>query len=203
MKERPLLFLTNLSAELKRRKVYPTLVAYSLAAWVLLQVGEVTFAPLGLPEWVMTSLVILVILGFPVVLALSWVFDIKTTVPKTVTSETAVGSTATPSIAVLPFTDMSPGNDQQYFCEGIAEEILNSLMKIPQLHVAARMSSFQFREATGDIRSIGTELGVKAVLEGSVRNRATTCASPCNWLKWLMVTNSGPGVLTKDSKIFL
>jgi adenylate cyclase len=169
MKKRLLSFVSNLLPELRRRKVYPVLVAYALVAWVLLQIGEVTFTPLGLPEWVMTSLVVLVILGFPVVLTLAWVFDIKLTEPAEIVPQETNTDTELPSVAVLPFADMSPDNDQTYFCEGIAEEILNALTRIPQLQVAARMSSFQYHEGAGDIRDIGKELGVGAVLEGSVR----------------------------------
>ena len=74
-----------------------------------------------------------------------------------------------PSIAVLPFADMSPGKDQDYFCDGIAEEILNALTRIRNLHVAARTSSFQFKNAALDTREIADRLGVSAILEGSVR----------------------------------
>ncbi len=74
-----------------------------------------------------------------------------------------------PSIAVLPFVDMSQGKDQDYFCEGMAEEILTSLSEISGLRVAARTSTFQFRGANQDIRRIGQALGVNNVLEGSVR----------------------------------
>ena len=73
------------------------------------------------------------------------------------------------SIAVLPFTDMSEKKDQEYFADGMAEEILNLLAKIPGLKVIARTSSFQFKGKTNDLRSIGTQLGVAYVLEGSVR----------------------------------
>jgi len=69
----------------------------------------------------------------------------------------------------LPFVDMSPEQDQGYFCEGVAEEILNALTKIQQLNVAARTSSFQNSASAGDVREIGKELGVKTILEGSVR----------------------------------
>jgi TolB-like protein/Flp pilus assembly protein TadD len=169
MKMRLLSSLSKLSGELKRRRVYPVLVAYALIAWILLQIGEVTFAPLGLPDWVMTSLVVLVIVGFPVVLVLSWVFDIKVTGPAGFVLQKTTTDTELPSVAVLPFADMSADNDQAYFCEGIAEEILNALTKISQLRVAARMSSFQYSEGAGDIRDIGRDLGVGAVLEGSVR----------------------------------
>ncbi|MGW8281687.1 MAG: tetratricopeptide repeat protein [Gemmatimonadota bacterium] len=74
-----------------------------------------------------------------------------------------------PSVAVLPFEDMSAGGDQAYFADGMAEEILNVLAKVPQLQVAARTSSFSYRGSSKDVREIGRELGVGAVLEGSVR----------------------------------
>jgi TolB-like protein/Flp pilus assembly protein TadD len=73
------------------------------------------------------------------------------------------------SIAVLPFTDMSERGDQAYFADGVAEEILNLLAQVRGLHVAARTSSFAFRESLDDIRSIGRLLNVRTVLEGSVR----------------------------------
>ena len=73
------------------------------------------------------------------------------------------------SIAVLPFVDMSPARDQDYLCEGLAEELINALTHIDGLRVAARTASFQFRSAGADIHEIGRQLGVGALLEGSVR----------------------------------
>ena len=73
------------------------------------------------------------------------------------------------SIAVLPFADMSPARDQDYLCEGLAEELINVLTQIEGLRVAARSSSFQFRSSSADVRAIGARLGVTAVLEGGVR----------------------------------
>lgn len=73
------------------------------------------------------------------------------------------------SIAVLPFADMSPAKDQDYFCEGVAEEILNSLNKIEGLRVASRTSSFLFKKKESDVKEIGKMLNVFSVLEGSVR----------------------------------
>ena len=73
------------------------------------------------------------------------------------------------SVAILPFVDMSPGHDQEYFCDGIAEEIINSLCCIRDLRIASRTSSFQFKGRAADVREIGRALGVGAVLEGSVR----------------------------------
>ncbi len=73
------------------------------------------------------------------------------------------------SIAVLPFTDMSEAKDQEWFCDGIAEEILNALTHLKGVNVAARTSAFSFRGKSDDLRSIGEKLHVTTVLEGSVR----------------------------------
>ncbi len=77
------------------------------------------------------------------------------------------------SIAVLPFTDLSSAHDQEYFSDGLAEEILNELARIPGLKVVARTSAFQFKGKNEDTRSIGRKLGVENVLEGSVRREGT------------------------------
>ena len=74
-----------------------------------------------------------------------------------------------PSIAVLPFTDMSAQKDQDYFCEGMAEDILNALTGIEGLEVAARSMAFRFKGGEHDLREVGDALDVKTVLEGSVR----------------------------------
>ncbi|MCP3998724.1 MAG: protein kinase, partial [bacterium] len=74
-----------------------------------------------------------------------------------------------PSIAILPFADMSPNKDQDYFCDGIAEEIINAISRIENLRVASRTSSFRFKNASLDSREIGDRLGVTKLLEGSVR----------------------------------
>ena len=73
------------------------------------------------------------------------------------------------SIAVLPFTDMSPAKDQDWFCDGIAEEILNALTQLQGLKVAARTSAFSFKGKGDDLRTIGEKLNVATVLEGSMR----------------------------------
>src|SRR5687768_16516585 len=73
------------------------------------------------------------------------------------------------SIAVLPFADMTPARDQEFLADGIAEELLNRLAQVPELRVPARTSSFAFRGAQTDVRTIGRQLNVQAVLEGSVR----------------------------------
>ena len=74
-----------------------------------------------------------------------------------------------PSIAVLAFEDLSPQNDQEYFCDGIAEEIINNLAQMEGIKVSARTSSFAYKGKPEDIRTIGKNLNVQTVLEGSVR----------------------------------
>ncbi len=87
----------------------------------------------------------------------------RTIAPSEDRSETAQ------SIAVLPFADMSPAKDQEYFCDGLAEELINALTRLQGLKVVSRTSAFQFKGQQADIRRIGDQLGVKTVLEGSVR----------------------------------
>lgn len=75
------------------------------------------------------------------------------------------------SVAVLPFHDLSPGGDQEYFSDGLAEELLNALAQLPGLRVPARTSSFAFKGREEDVRAIGEALNVEALLEGSVRKQ--------------------------------
>jgi adenylate cyclase len=75
----------------------------------------------------------------------------------------------TVAIAILPFADLSPDRDQDYFCEGLAEELIDALTQVDGLRVAARSSSFQFRGAAVDVREVGRRFGIGALLDGSVR----------------------------------
>ncbi|MFC1628490.1 protein kinase [Gemmatimonadota bacterium] len=77
--------------------------------------------------------------------------------------------TTAPSIAVMPFKDMSPEQDQEFFCDGMAEEIINALTQVESLPVVARTSAFSFKDREIDIREIGKQLNVEHVLEGSIR----------------------------------
>jgi serine/threonine-protein kinase len=81
----------------------------------------------------------------------------------------AAASKRSPSIAILPFVDMSPAKDQEYFCDGMAEELINALTQIKDLRVIARTSAFSYKGKDVNVREIGRELDVTTVLEGSVR----------------------------------
>lgn len=89
------------------------------------------------------------------------------TVPGTTTVPTTTAGHA--SIAVLPFNDLSPDHDQEYFCDGLADDITAALCRVPGLETAARTSTFSFKGQACDVREIGERLGVATVLEGSVR----------------------------------
>jgi len=91
------------------------------------------------------------------------------TSPACSSAAVTVVDAGTPSIAVLPFADLSPGRDQAWFCEGVAEEIITALAKLQGLRVVARTSAFQFKDQTPDVRHIGHALNVKHLLQGGVR----------------------------------
>jgi adenylate cyclase len=163
-------------AELKRRKVYSVAVAYLVGGFALAQ-GIAQLLPVfDTPMWVVRLLVALIIVGFPVALVLAWCFDV-TRYGIVRTPELALGPQARlepmtsndKSIAVLPFADLSPNRDHDYFSEGIAEEIIVALAKIDNLRVAARRSSFWFKDKNAELGEIARKLNVEHVLEGSVR----------------------------------
>jgi TolB-like protein len=102
-----------------------------------------------------------------IVLALGWYFYGQPSFRKGDVTTPAVAERN--SIAVLPFTNISGKADEDYFSDGMTEELLNVLAKVPQLKVVARTSVFQFKDKGGDIREIGRKLGVTNIVEGSVR----------------------------------
>lgn len=199
-------------AELKRRRVVRAGIAYAVVGWVVLQAAEITFEPLGLPPWALTWTVLGVVLGFPVVLVMSWFFDVSTRgvtrergvtgragaafavamvllavagtawwlygvyaparlqqAAGSATKSTAIGAAPINSVGVLPFTDLSPQRDQGFLADGIAEELLDRLARNEGLKVASRTSSFALRGSSADMRELGRQLGVRWLLEGSLR----------------------------------
>ncbi len=221
--------MTSLLVELKRRNVYKVAFAYLILGWVILQITDVVAPALRLPDWTMSLVTYLGLIGFPFALLFTWAFELtpeglrrSTEVdpsrsitgktgqtlngiiitmlvlavallladrfmvdgkpaansitagkafdqPKRMQADAATASDKPRSIAVLPFVNMSNDPDQEYFADGISEELLNVLAKISELQVAARTSSFAFKGQNQDITDIGKELKVETVLEGSVR----------------------------------
>ena len=210
-------------AELKRRNVFRVALLYLVAAWVILQVAQLLFDVLKLPDWTSRLVLGLLALGFPLALIFSWVYEltpeglkrehevernasitaetarkldlivvgllviaivvvaverfIPRTAPIPAATDAASGASsaeapvqaAAKSIAVLPFADMSAGKDQEYFADGLSEELLNLLAKIPDLRVAARTSAFKFKGEKIDVKEVAQKLNVAHILEGSVR----------------------------------
>jgi adenylate cyclase len=169
-------------AELKRRRVYSVALAYVVVGWALAQGIAQVFPVFDIPNWVVRLTVSLIALGFPVALVLSWFFDLTrygiVRTPDldarsidTVQSlpDAARSDSTEKSIAVLPFNDLSPSKDHAYFGEGIAEELLGALAKVDGLRVAARRSSFWFKDKQAELGEIASKLNVGHVLEGSVR----------------------------------
>ena len=203
--------LQTLIFELRRRSVFRVSGGYLLGIWIMLQVAEVTFEPLRLPEWWMTALTILAVIGLPIVATLAWSYEItpggivldgapegvklpraRRAVAPAIVAGVALMAAVTgvawwrsiemggteaspqvdatnPSIAVLPLVDMSPSGGNSYLGDGLSEELSMRLAQVPGLRVAARTSSFEFKDRNVDVRRIGQSLGVRHVLEGSVR----------------------------------
>jgi len=205
--------LHALFLELRRRSVLKVVGAYLVGMWLVLQVAETTFEPLRLPDWWMTALTILAVVGLPIVTALAWSYEItpggivldsgaphgvrlprarRSLAPAIVLgvalmagvtgyawwltianqpghADRALDDSARPSIAVLPLADMSASGNSGYLGDGLAEELSARLAQIPGLRVAARTSAFEFKDRSVDVRRIGAALGVRHVLEGSVR----------------------------------
>jgi pentatricopeptide repeat protein len=155
--------------------------------------ADVILPALGLPDWTVTLVVVLVGLGLPLAVGLAWAFDMTPAgvvrTPDTASAEdeasakseasveveSAVGTgpalseAGRPAIVVLPFADMSPNADHAYFSDGLTEEIIADLAGVQALSVISRTSAMQFRNTDKDVRTIGRILGVRYVLEGSVR----------------------------------
>lgn len=164
-------------AELKRRRVYTVAVTYAVIGWLLIQVVTQVFPPFEIPNWGERLAIVAIMLGFPIALIFAWIYDITSHgIVRTSDAEPAAtteiaesrGSTEK-SIAVLPFNDLSPAKDHAYFGEGIAEELLGALAKVDGLRVAARRSSFWFKDKEAELGEIASKLNVGHVLEGSVR----------------------------------
>ena len=189
--------LTELLEELRRRRVIRVVLVYLVAAWLIIQVAQATFPALLLPDWTVTLVVILMVVGFPVAVLLAWAYQIEpdrsdhatTSVRYVVDShrkldfviiaslavvvvilayelyrrepamepqvaeirqqgDTAVTEAAPatrPSIGVLPFINLSDDRENEFFADGLAEEILNLLVRVREIDVAARTSSFYFK----------------------------------------------------------
>jgi TolB-like protein len=203
--------------ELKRRKVFRVAAVYAATGFVVVEAADIMLPRLGVPEWAVSLVVVLVVLGLPVALVLAWALEltpdgVRVATPATDPAEpppsllgrrtavlagslvilgtglgagwflsptggpagptvdvAAAGSPGTGSIAVLPFLNMSADPGNEYFAEGIAEELLNVLVRVEGLGVASRTSSFAYKGREIGAVAIARELNVGHILEGIVR----------------------------------
>jgi TolB-like protein/Tfp pilus assembly protein PilF len=199
--------------ELRRRKVTRVAVVYAATAFVVVQAADIMLARLAVPDWAISFIVVLVILGFPVALVLAWALELtpdgvrvttatahpdpaepapsllgKRTVlaagalvilgfglgagwflrPAGVGPEQVSATSSLGSVAVLPFDNFG-ADTEDYFSDGITEDIIAQLTRIPDLTVVSRTSAMRYRNTELTVREIGSQLSVGAVLEGSVR----------------------------------
>ncbi|PKG82224.1 hypothetical protein CXF85_15140 [Colwellia sp. 75C3] len=220
-------------AQLRHRQVFKVATIYAVSAWPLIQIADLAVPALGLPDSVMTTLLQVFLVGFPVSLIFAWLYNftakgivrvksggtpdstpqanIQTTLsvagslalavvvtlacqlwlegqnPQTLQQSPVAVSGQIPiaqeslsinkkeSIAILPFVPFSNDPEDEFFADGMVEELLNLLAKIPDLQVAARTSSFAYKGVSNKtIVEIGRELGVDTILEGSIRKNDTT-----------------------------
>ena len=201
----------SLIEELKRRKVFRVAASYAVVAFIIFQLVEILFPIFNFPQWTQQFVVIIILLGFPIALIFSWVFDktpegfIKTDEVKNMEKKNTENTTASKpfyldgknlylllglviafllgsygsgsfqssvddkSIAVLPFDNFSKSDDDQFFSDGITEDITMNLAKVKDLTVISRTSVMGYKGTTKNIKQISDELGVKYILEGSVR----------------------------------
>ena len=199
--------------ELKRRKVFRVAASYAVVAFIIMQLVEIVFPIFDFPQWTSQFVIILVLIGFPISVILSWVFDrtpqgyIKTESKNKLVKETDVkskksesflknkknwllvagviagiligrfGQTSTTteriindkSIAVLPFDNLGNNEDDEYFADGMTEDILTELSKIKDLLVISRTTIMKYKNSNKSLKEIGKELGVANILEGSIR----------------------------------
>lgn len=163
--------------ELRRRRVVRAMLYYVAAAWVLAQALDLLLDAFEASRY-MRFVVAGLLLGLPVATVLAWMFDLT---PGGIERTAALPAPAVPaaeppedSIAVLPFANLSQEAENEYFSDGLAEEIRNQLARVKGLRVAARSSSSAFKGRNEDVREIGRRLNVAAVLEGGVRRHADT-----------------------------
>jgi TolB-like protein/cytochrome c-type biogenesis protein CcmH/NrfG len=173
--------------ELQKRNVYKVGAAYTVVAWLLIEIADVILPTFNVPQWVQQALIVVLVLGLPVSLVLAWAYELTPQglrrdagdqhdapdetddgEPQAVL-QASTKARLPDSIAVLPFDNLSPNPDDRFFAAGLHDEILNQLTKISALNVIARTSVLQYEGTRKPIAEIADELNVENVMEGSVR----------------------------------
>ena len=147
-------------AELKRRNVFKPAITYLIVAWIIAQVSDIVLPTFNAPPYFMKTLIIILIIGFPLNLILAWIYEltpqgIKKT--KNMKAEKSISKQKNPilnnsnkKLAVLPFHDVSSENGSNYFSDGLTEEIIVRLSVIKELEIASRTTSMRYRNSELD-----------------------------------------------------
>ena len=171
--------------ELRRRRVFRAAGVYVVAGFATLQGASVLVPALHLPDWTMTLLVVLALVGFPFALSLAWVFDIVPergggrirleATPDAAAAITApvprrlASPSAAPCVAVMPFLNLSGDAENEIFVDGITEDVIAQLSKIRALKVIARASVMPFKKRDQSMHDVASRLGATTLVDGSVR----------------------------------
>lgn len=222
--------ISNLIEELKRRNIVKVATAYAVGSFVVLQLCDILFPAIGISDAAIGNVLIALIIGFPLTIAIAWMFEItpdgiqrtssvasdesishltgrrintviigllsvalvffayqyfKPAPPDELTEEQFIpiennnvvaeaNIDSRPSIAVLPFANMSSDEENEHFADGLTEEMLNLLAQTPGLRVTGRTSSFFYKGKNENLTTIGQALNVDNILEGSVRKSGNT-----------------------------
>lgn len=212
--------MPGLVAELKRRNIFRVVTVYAVASWVILQLADITFPALEIPESDIRYVIIALMIAFPFVVGFSWLFEItpeglkrsgKVEPSESISTDTGrridfviigllsvallffmseyfsdgqapevveqvleitepeLDVPVSPTVAVLPFVNMSSDRENEHFADGLTEELLNVLARNEELQVAGRTSSFFYSGKNINLKQIGEELNVTNILEDSVR----------------------------------
>ena len=197
--------LKKFFSELKRREVYKVAIAYGITAWLIAQISGLIATSFEFPSWVMRMIITILIIGFPIALILSWVFEfsskgIRKTTPlasddtdenKTLETKLVIGVLVLISIlmiggwwtwqefgldkdppirnlVVLPFDNYTGNDEYEYFVAGIHSSLIQDIGKIGELTVKSKTTANSFKETDLSIPEIAAELGIDAVVEGSI-----------------------------------
>jgi TolB-like protein/Flp pilus assembly protein TadD len=166
-------------AEFKRRNVIKPAITYLIVAWLIAQVSDIVLPTFNAPLYFMKTLIIILIIGFPLILILAWIYEltpqgIKKT--KNVEAETSISAQTNhrlnndnKKLVVLPFQNISSNNGNNYFSNGLTEEIIIRLSGIEELDIASRNTSMRYRDSELDNESLGRELNARYLMQGTVR----------------------------------
>jgi TolB-like protein len=221
-------------AELKRRHIYRVGAAYLVVAWTLAQFIDMLSQVFDLPASIARPIVILLAIGFPVALFVTWTIEAKPqqaiasavrakntavdwalfgavavlialttyqqiarpvpTAGLDAARDAALDPSGGISVAVLPFANLSSDPEQEFFSDGMTEEITSVLARVPGLTVIGRTSAFQFKGKAQDLRTIGQALNADYLIEGSVRKAGTRIRITAQ----LIVADSGAHLWTEN-----